>query len=174
MERKGDWMQTVNGRLFWPMDPREDEVHLDDIAHALSMMCRFNGHCTEFYSVAEHSIYVSQIMPPELALWGLLHDAAEAYVADIARPAKRFLPEYKAVETRIQQVVYRKFGLVGEEPAELKIADNAMLAREQQVLMCPAPAQWPLPEPPAPVAIRVLSPVWARAAFKDRFRELTA
>ena len=66
--RKGDWMQTYTGRQFWPIDPRANEVHIEDIAHALSMMCRYNGHCRTFYSVAEHSVLVSQHVPPEHAL----------------------------------------------------------------------------------------------------------
>ena len=79
-ERRGDWIQTYLGIQFWPLDPRPEEVMLFDIAHSLSNMCRFTGHCREFYSVAQHSVIVSQNVPREDAAWGLLHDASEAYM----------------------------------------------------------------------------------------------
>ena len=87
--RKGDWIQTFTGRAFYVLDPRPEDVDIEDIAHALSMQCRFAGHCREFYSVAQHSVTASWLVPPEDALWGLLHDAAEAYVVDLPRPIKR-------------------------------------------------------------------------------------
>ena len=81
--RNGSWLQTYTGIQFWPLDPRPEEIDIQDIAHALSLLCRFNGHCQRFYSVAEHSVHVSTILAPEFGLWGLLHDAAEAYLSDI-------------------------------------------------------------------------------------------
>jgi hypothetical protein len=96
--RVGDWIQTYSGRQFWPLDPRVEDVHLEDIAHALSNVCRYTGHVREFYSVAEHSVHVSWSCEPEDALWGLLHDASEAYLADMARPVKQNMPVYVAAE----------------------------------------------------------------------------
>ncbi|MBF0612521.1 MAG: hypothetical protein HQL55_15470, partial [Magnetococcales bacterium] len=78
-----NWIQTFTGRQFWPLAPVLEHIHVQDIAHALSLLCRFNGHCQKFYSVAEHSLHVATILPPELAGWGLLHDASEAYLADL-------------------------------------------------------------------------------------------
>lgn len=69
-DRRGDWIQTFTGRRFWPLDPRPEDVCIEDIAHALSLKCRFGGHCTRFYSVAEHSVHVSNYVPAEFALWG--------------------------------------------------------------------------------------------------------
>ena len=89
-ERVGDWIQTMSGVIFYPLDPRPEEIRIEDIAHALSHQCRFAGHCREFYSVAEHSVRVSRELPQEFMLWGLLHDASEAYLVDLPRPIKRW------------------------------------------------------------------------------------
>jgi uncharacterized protein len=89
--RNGAWIQTVTGKQFWPMDAQPEEVDIEDIAHALSLPCRFNGHCKQFYSVAEHSIHVSRVVSNENAARGLLHDAAEAYLSYIPQPVKREL-----------------------------------------------------------------------------------
>ncbi len=85
--RRGDWIQVRSGRKFHPLDPRPEDVDINDIAHALSNLCRFTGHCTDFYSVAQHSVIASQIVPPASALAALLHDASEAYMGDIS-PAR--------------------------------------------------------------------------------------
>jgi hypothetical protein len=165
-------MQTYTGRQFWPIDPRANEVHIEDIAHALSMMCRYNGHCRTFYSVAEHSVLVSQHVPPEHALWGLLHDASEAYIADIVRPAKRFIVGYHEAETRIMNAVCERFGLQPTMPAEVKRVDNAILADEQPVLLGPVAAGWGLTEPALGVDIVGLAPWDAETLFINRFREI--
>lgn len=111
--RRGDWIQMHSGIAFWPMDPRADEVRLEDIAHSLSLLCRFGGHCSRFYSVAEHSVHVARLCSPEVALWGLLHDASEAYVVDLPRPIKRQLPEYAEIEGLVQFAIAEHFGLRG-------------------------------------------------------------
>ena len=99
-ERKGDWMQTFTGRQYWPLDPRADEVDPVDIAHHLSMICRYCGASTRFYSVAEHTLGVLYVglreadrRLPAFARYSrlviaalLLHDAAEAYCHDLLRP----------------------------------------------------------------------------------------
>lgn len=173
VDRKGDWMQTISGRQFWPIDPRPEDVFIEDIAHALSMMCRYNGHCRTFYSVAEHSVLVSRALPDDLALWGLLHDASEAYIADIVRPAKRFIAGYCEVEDRIMNAVCERFGLSPTMPAEVKRVDNAILADEQRCIMATPPAPWTLPEPALGINIVGLAPWDAKAAFLDRYTELT-
>lgn len=94
-ERKGDWIQTYTGRQFWPLDPKPEEVCIEDIAHALSQQCRYAGHTIRFYSVAQHSVEIALRVPRAAALWGLLHDAAEAYLVDLPRPVKYLMPAYK-------------------------------------------------------------------------------
>lgn len=171
--RKGDWMQTISGRQFWPIDPRPEDVDIEDIAHALSMLCRFGGHCVRFYSVAEHSVIVSRHVPPEDSLWALLHDASEAYIADIVRPAKRFIPGYREAEDRIMAAICAAFGLQLDMPATVARADSAILADEAGQIMGAAPKQWHLPEPPLGARIIGLPPVEAKAAFLQRFAALT-
>lgn len=172
VSRKGDWMQTFTGRQFWPIDPRPDEICIEDIAHALSMMCRYNGHVRTFYSVAEHSVLVSQALPDELALWGLLHDASEAYIADIVRPAKRFITGYCEVEDRIMNAVCQRFGLEPTMPAEVKRVDNAILADESATLLGPVPAEWGLTEPALGVPIIGYAPWDAERMFLARYRKI--
>lgn len=170
--RIGDWMQTASGRAYWPLDPRASEVCIEDIAHSLSMQCRYAGHCQRFYSVAEHSILVSQLVPPEHALHGLLHDAAEAYLVDLPRPVKRHMPEYAEVEESNWLIIAKHFGIEPEMPATIKDADNAVLLAEQKVLMLPPPMPWSVPGEPADVVIHCLSPEQAGIAFMIRFNEL--
>lgn len=171
--RNGDWMQTFTGRQFWPIDPHADDVCIEDIAHALSMLCRFTGHCRVFYSVAEHSVFVSRLVPKELAMWGLLHDASEAYIADVGRPAKRFLNGYEGIEDRIMRVVCGAFNLDGAMPVEVKRADNAMLAAEARQLMWPHVADWNLSGEPAEIEVEGLEPRYAEHLFLERFHEVS-
>lgn len=113
LPRKGNWSQTFTG-LIYPLDPREYEINIEDIAHHLSMQCRFAGACKFHYSVAQHAIYVSQQVPKEWALWGLLHDASEAYLGDLVRPLKltAFGAGYQVHERRLQIAICKKFGLL--------------------------------------------------------------
>lgn len=173
IERKGDWMQTATGSQFWPCDPRPEDIHIEDIAHALSLICRFNGHCRGHYSVAQHSVLVSDALPRELALWGLLHDASEAYIADVPRPLKPFLTNYRDLEDAVMLAVCERFGLSPEMPAEVKRVDNAILADEAIWCMDRAPAPWNLPEPALGVAITPWTWRRARHRFLTKFHGLT-
>jgi uncharacterized protein len=131
-QRIGDWLQTYSGKCFWPLDPRPEEVDIYDIAHSLSMTCRYSGHCKEFYSVAEHSILLSRVVSPQNAMWALLHDAAEAYSSDIPRPLKKSLPDWKIMEKRIMDAVCIKFSLPLEEPEEVRYYDLAITSDEKK------------------------------------------
>lgn len=176
-KRIGDWMQTACGNQFWPLDPRPEEVDIGDIAHALSMLCRFGGHCTHFYSVAQHSVHVSELVAPEHRLWALLHDAAEAYLGDVVRPLKTSftmagIDFYKLAEKAVMIAVCEKFGLPSAEPLEVKYADQVMLATERRDLMV---KKHPWMELPAPLldAIVPQTSEEAKAQFMSAFRLYT-
>jgi hypothetical protein len=141
--RKGDYIGTYTGIHFYPLDPHPEDVNLEDIAHALSNICRFNGHVNDFYSVGTHSLNVCAVLiawgeSEQVQLYGLLHDAAEAYCCDIPRPLKPYLPGYKDIEAGIMTAVYKRFGL---EPPDkrttdiVKAADDFALALEGKKLM---------------------------------------
>lgn len=105
------WLLTYSGREFDLIDPQPDMIDLIDIAHGLANECRFSGQCRFYYSVAQHSVLVSQNVPPEFAFEALMHDASEAYLKDIPRPLKQLLPDYRAIEQRVEAVIRYRFGL---------------------------------------------------------------
>lgn len=171
--RFGNWMQTYRGAQFWPLDPRPEEVFIEDIAHALSMACRYGGHCERFYSVAEHSVWVSYVVPAEWAIVGLLHDASEAYVADIIRPIKPSLTGYKEIEDRVWRAIAKRFRIPEVMPAEIKSADNAVLLAEGAQIMKKHPAPWCVPGEAADIKVECWSPQRAESVFRARWTELT-
>ena len=172
-QRSGAWIQTFTGIQFWPMDARPEEINIQDIAHSLAMLCRFNGHCRRFYSVAEHSVHVSQVVAPMLACWGLLHDAAEAYISDMPQPIKRELPRFAHFEERLLQVIAQRFGLPLPMPPAIKQADMQLLATEKIALMGQEPAPWDaMPDPLLPSMIQAWSPERAKQEFLHRFATL--
>ncbi|HWR44981.1 DUF429 domain-containing protein [Sporomusa sp.] len=129
---------TYTNTLFYPLAPRAEEVKVEDIAHALSQMCRANGHFRTFYSVAQHSINCAKEakargLSDKVQLACLLHDASEAYISDITRPVKYYLDDYKKIERNLQQVIYEKFGianLTDDECGQVGDIDNALLHHE--------------------------------------------
>ena len=128
--------QTHSGQFFLPGDPQESAIEIEDIAHALSHICRFTGHIKKFYSVAEHSYWVSCLVPPEYQLAALLHDAAEAYIGDIPSGEKNMLqPKIGEIEHNILSVIYKKFGVnYTPIPEPVKYADFVMLLTEKEQL----------------------------------------
>lgn len=170
-ERQGDWMQLYSGHQFWPLDPRASEIHITDIAHALSMQCRYAGHCKRFYSVAEHSVHLSRVVSTENALWALLHDASEAYLVDVPRPVKPYLTGYKAAEAKVMAAVCERFGLPPEMPAEVHEADGQIIA-DERANMAPCVAPWAGYDKPIGVVLQFWSPAEAEAEFLAAYEEL--
>ena len=167
---------TASGRYFNFLALENNVFDITEIAHALSNICRFTGHANEFYSVAQHCVMVSHLVPPEDALAGLLHDAAEAFLGDVSRPLKQLLPDYKAIEKLVEADVFRRFGLPSTLPASVKQADLVMLATEQRDLMPPHDDEWPVISHVTPL-VETLMPwdnISAKAAFLRRYCQLTA
>lgn len=137
------YIQTSIGVHFDLQDPKPEMVSIIDITRALSHINRFTGHTKKPYSVAVHSLNASYIVPPEFALEALLHDAHEAYTGDVSSPLKSLLPDYRALENRIESVVRQRFGLPAGMSPEVKRADLTMLATERKLLLGDDGVTWP-------------------------------
>ena len=162
-----DWIQTYTGRKFSLINPKPEDVDIIDIAYSLSRQCRFNGHTLFFYSVAQHSCLVSQNVSKENEKWGLLHDAAEAYIGDIVRPLKSLLGDnLKEIECCIQYCISAKFGLTWGIPQEVFKIDQAILHDESlQVMRTPHPDDWQLREESIGIKILQMTSEQARISF---------
>jgi hypothetical protein len=176
-ERKPEHsISTFTGRRFWPLDARPGEVSILDIAHALSNQGRFTGHTTEFYSVAQHSVLVSEVVAPQYALWGLLHDATEAYLIDLASPVKMQIPEYKVIEARLMEVIAAAFSLPLPMPDEVHLADRILLMTEKRDLLPKSFDFSPLHGggiEPLDYHVHAWTPKHAEHTFLHRFATLT-
>lgn len=170
---RGDWIQTATGKQFWPIDPRPHEVCIEDIAHALSMLCRFGGHCRRFYSVAEHSVLLARAATAGNKLWALMHDASEAYLVDVPRPLKPFLTGYREAEDKIMRAVAVKFHLRLDMPEEVKRLDVAILMDEMLQNMAAPPARWSTDTQPIGIKLQFWSPERAREEFLLTFHSLS-
>lgn len=170
---RGPWVQGRSGRLFYLQDPRPEYVDVRDVAHALANLCRYTGHTRAFFSVAQHCVLVSRTCDPEHARDGLVHDAAEAYVADLSAPVKSLLPEYRALEHRVATAVAAHFGVTWPPPPCVRLADRRVFLAEARDLMGP-PVALPYPGDPAPAELVVepWSPTEAAVRFLQRYGEL--
>lgn len=171
-----NWIQTASGRMVFPTGPDPQQICIEDIAHSLALQCRFNGHCREFYSVAQHSVIVS-LNCRRFPLLGLMHDAAEAYVGDVVRPIKLQIKAFGELEQLAWRSIASELGLPMRGSAaardEVLRMDAAVLATEVRDLMAPPPRPWACNQKPLE---QVIVPVeWreAKRMFLDRFRLLT-
>lgn len=174
--RNGGSIQTFTGLIFYPLDPKIEEIELEDIAHGLSHKARFTGHTRKFYSTAEHSVRVS------LHLWmegasimeqyvGLHHDDTDAYLPDVPTPLK-VLPEFKwfrELEKHLQSMCFEKFGCVVDDYSIIKNSDIVLLLTEKRDLMPKKNGNWqhnytqkPIPEP---YHIQPWEPAYAKQMF---------
>ena len=170
---KGPTIMLQSGAWFDFGAPASSNFTIEDIAHGLANICRYAGQCRRFYSVAEHSLLVSETAVG-LELEALLHDAAEAFMGDITRPLKQMLPEYTKIEKNVEAAVLRKFGLNSPLPPGVKEADLRVLAAEQSQIMPPGTDDWARKQnvEPASVVVRHLEPEQAKRAFLDRYEHL--
>ncbi len=166
---------------FYPFDPRPEEMHIEDIAHALSNTCRFNGHISRFYSVAEHSVHMADQLSDKgknTQRWALLHDATEAYIGDMVRPLKHssVLEAFRDTEDVIHICVAKKFGLSITIPKLVHEMDNVMCSTERRDLIY-GTAPWKSMPPPLArdrfeIPSRDIYPKEAKAMFLRKFYEL--
>ncbi len=169
------WMQTYTGRAFYPLNPEPDNIDPEDIAHALSMLCRYGGHTRRFYSVAEHCVLMSHAVPLEHALWALLHDATEAYMSDLIAPLKAWMPEYRAAEARLMEAICERFRLPPYSPWQVKDADLRILLDERAALLTTPPQEWDLSietAQPLGVTIHCWTPAQAERRYRERLAHL--
>lgn len=172
-KRVGDWIGTYCGGLYYPLDPRVEEVRIEDIAHSLSMLCRYNGHCKFFYSVAEHCWLLSTVVPEQYRLEALMHDASEAYLSDMPRPVKHLktLTAYRDAEELNRKVIYKYAGLPEKESLIIKEYDSRILRNEAEVLM-PRHDWYKNIEPIPNAKIFGLSPNQAEEIFLRAYEQL--
>jgi len=181
---RGSYIQIADGNIFDPLNPDPDLLTIEVIARALSNQCRFTGHVSEFYSVAEHSVHVSRIVPARLAKRAILHDGSEFAISDLSSPLKNETEMgtlYREVEKPLQELIERKFGVYdGPIPDEIKRADEAMREIERLTLLPRTPegdelwAEWPADTTlvPASCTPGCWAPDWAYAKFLERWEEV--
>lgn len=178
-KRIGDWIQTRYGRKFHLLDPRPTDFSVFDIAHALSNVCRFTGHVSKFYSVGEHSVRVADFLKAEqyskeTQYAGLMHDATEAYISDMARPFKQ-LPEfkfYREIEDKLMESLAPAMGVVYPLPQSVKHADEILLGTEARDLMDPPIEGWHFRYKHLRHKIRPWSPAKAKRKFLAAYYRL--
>lgn len=180
------WILTRSGLKFDLARPTADMVDAADIAHSLSMQCRFNGHTNRYYSVAQHCYLVADLVPAEHQLAALLHDATEAYVGDMVRPLKEGMRNYsnqmgveclyEETERKVWIAICQRFNLDPALPASVKHADLAALATEKRDLMPTHPESWPCLAgiEPHPAYIDPWQPSYAAIHYHHRLLQLMA
>lgn len=176
-----NYISCQSGHKFYFPDMKKSVIDICDIAHGLSNVCRFGGQCRPFYSIAEHVINVSKMVPKKYAFCGLMHDAAEAYIHDITTPLKVRLPDYKAMEAELDAHIAQLFGYEYPFPPEVKTADWGMFLTEYDVLfpnkrgfIFEEKDDFEFEEPPykGKVPFKFYSPEQAYDAFIERYIEL--
>ncbi len=162
------YIRVRSGRIFDFNNIEENNPSILDIAKSLSNICRYTGHTDKHYSVAQHSVIVSHIVRPEIAMQGLMHDISEAYLGDVSSPLKQLLKDYKKIEKRVEKFLFGYFGLPYPMDKEVKEADLIALVTEQRDLMHGATYEIK----PLDIKIKPVSAPTAYKIFLKRFEEL--
>lgn len=180
---RGPAFQTVSGTLFFILDPKPEDVSIYDIAHNLSMQCRYNGALPQFYSVAQHCVYVAEYMEARgirnrRCLKALLHDSHEAYIGDIVTPLKVVLPDYQQIEQKIDNAIFDKFDVPRGFDKMIKEADKAVFATEVRDLRgehgyIPYPAAPKIMEPIPDIKIEPVDSKTAMNQFLQKYVQYT-
>lgn len=169
------YIQTCGDYQFYFSAPEAFDYSIYEIAAALSKLCRFTGHTRYFYSVAEHSLHCSYLVPEDYALEALLHDAQEAFLGDVASPLKALLPEYQALEHRVEAAIRKHFSLPEISSPSVREADLQMLLLEKEVAL-DTDDHWPFLEglTMPDREIQFYSPEVAYLKFMERYCELSS
>jgi hypothetical protein len=171
-------IRLFSGAMFDYNNPADSDVVIEDIAHALSNNCRFAGHCKHLYSIAQHAVNASMIVPPEYAFDALMHDTAEFATNDIPTPLKIALPVFKELEVRIESSMSERFGFTYPLSPAVKLADAQMLALEKETLLPQDTSEWEMLRGVDYAHLRELvdltswTPERARFEFLDRYEEI--
>ena len=165
----GDYLETCTGKRFYYAKPTEDSICIEAIAHALSLQCRFNGHVKHLYSVAQHCCHVSNALPREFRLQGLLHDAAEAYIGDIVSPFKDQFPEIQKMEDEILKKIFSVFDCSFPLSKEVLDSDRRMLYTEFRDLGF---AEFGLMRDSAPEPYEIVISPWSSTVAESQFLKL--
>jgi hypothetical protein len=175
--KNGIGIYLQGGGVFRILKPSPELIQPEMLAHSLGFLCRWTGQCDVFFSVAQHCVMVSKIVPPEFALQGLLHDASEAFIGDINRPLKAIMEELapgvlRDIEDGIHMAVAKRFSSGFPHVPEVKDADNISLATEKRDILTVDEEWFGLPEP-LEQKIKPLGPIGARNLWLARYYELT-
>lgn len=177
------WARTYSGRVFHPLQPRIDEVYLDDIVTPLSRIVRYNGGLRPgiHYSVAEHSVLIARLLrlqypeDPVIALQGLMHDAAEAYIGDMVRPVKLAVPAFREIDARLTGVIFKKFTIPCPWPVIIDEYDARICLDEEAQALIPGERRFDIPAGgPLGVTLQFWEREEAREMFLLEFCELAA
>lgn len=172
------WIGLLSGAQMNYNKPEESDVTLDDLASALSNICRFSGHLPCFYSVAQHLVNTSHIVEDEFKFDALMHDTAEAFTNDLPTPLKWSLPIFKELETKIEAAMAKRFGFNFPYDPAVKLADTQMLLLEKKYVKRDTQV-WPMYEGYEyehlvdKVDLKPWQPVRAKREFLERFMELS-
>lgn len=173
-----DGIQLYSGAFFDYNNPEASEPTIEDIARALSHVCRFAGHVSHFYSVAQHAVNVSRITPPESAFQGLMHDTAEAFTNDLPTPLKTALPVFKELEVAIERAMSKRFLFSYPLTDDVKLADLQLLKLEKRALKPNATQNWAVLDGVSIAGLNKVvdltewAPEFARNEFLRRYEEL--
>jgi uncharacterized protein len=178
IELEDQWIGLLSGAQFNYNKPEESDVTLDDLASALSNICRFSGHLPCFYSVAQHLVNTSRLVAEEFAFDALMHDTAEAFTNDLPTPLKWAFPIFKELECKIEAAMAKKFGFNYPYDPTVKTADTQMLILEK-LYVKKDDRDWPhyrgieVNHLIDKVDLKPWQPIRAKREFLERFYELT-
>jgi hypothetical protein len=176
------WIETYTGKAVDLLRPDPDTICVKDIAHSLALQCRFTGHVRYPYSVAQHSVLLSEWaarsgLSKEEQFLHLMHDASEAYLCDVPRPVKPLISEYRVIETRLQQVIMEKFLGPGNWHSTLcSWADTCILLDERAALLSGTNYEWDTQKthPPLGIVVKYWEWQYAEGRFLNLFADLLA